>query len=553
MKKKNKFLIFSILIFLMTLTISLKYAYSFFVSKVSEENKTETSVSSKKLGLIFNDKTKLDVPSLEPGQIVVKEFEVVSDSDDPLEYNIKFVNISNSYKEDVVYRLYKDGKKVIDNTRLPENSEYNYIYNNVTINPKEKHEYTLEIEYLIYEDKLQVRDYSNEFKGTLEIDTEEYSTPKCVISGVPTSWSNSASLVVNKDEDNDNVYSWDNSNYSKEKTKEIQKNGTYTAYVKNKFGLVENCSVTISKIDTTNPSTPVITNSSNGNWTNANVVITASSSDSESGLNRIEYSYDEKSWSTKWDSTMSDNKVTGTWSTNMNNTVYIRAVDNAGNVSLQTTTNIKIDKVSPTLNVVSGSYDKSNSTAIISSNQFGASGGTVYCINTSRSNAAVSKISDIATLGVNSITCTATSNSGMKTTKTSNIIINTTLTYGNGLNYTENSTLSGNNIILNNGGVQFGPYYNTNKGCYRVTYYGNNLNSNPALDNGKSGYLNYRAYTNSTGVFYTLSNPSFASTQVSFNMTIPSDVNRVEISAYNLTQTQVTISSAKIEYIGTSC
>ena len=141
----------------------------------------------------------------------------------------------------------------------------------------------------------------------------------------------------------------------------------------------------------------------------------------------------------------------------------------------------------------------------------------------------------------------------MKTTKTSNIIINTTLTYGNGLNYTENSTLSGNNIILNNGGVQFGPYYNTNKGCYRVTYYGNNLNSNPALDNGKSGYLNYRAYTNSTGVFYTLSNPSFASTQVSFNMTIPSDVNRVEISAYNLTQTQVTISSAKIEYIGTSC
>ena len=143
MKKKNKFLIFFILIFLITLTISLKYAYSFFVSKVSEENKTETSVSSKKLGLIFNDKTKLDVPSLEPGQIVVKEFEVVSDSDDPLKYNIKFVNISNSYKEDVVYRLYKDGKKVIDNTRLPETSEYNYIYNNATINPKEKHEYIL--------------------------------------------------------------------------------------------------------------------------------------------------------------------------------------------------------------------------------------------------------------------------------------------------------------------------------------------------------------------------------------------------------------------------
>ena len=109
------------------------------------------------------------------------------------------------------------------------------------------------------------------------------------------------------------------------------------------------------------------------------------------------------------------------------------------------------------------------------------------------------------------------------------------------------------NIILNNGGVQFGPYYNTNKGCYRVTYYGNNLNSNPALAIGNSGNLNYRAYTNSTGVFYTLSNASYTSTQVSFKMSVPSDVNRVEISAYNLTQTQVTISSAKIEYIGTSC
>lgn len=553
MKKKNKFLIFFILIFLITLTISLKYAYSFFVSKVSEENKTETSVSSKKLGLIFNDKTKLDVPSLEPGQIVVKEFEVVSDSDDPLKYNIKFVNISNSYKEDVVYRLYKDGKKVIDNTRLPETSEYNYIYNNVTINPKEKHEYILEIEYLIYEDKLQVRDYSNEFKGTLEIDTEEYSAPKCVISGVPTNWANSAELIVNKDEDNDNVYSWDNNNYSKEKAKIIQENGTYTAYVKNKFGLVENCSVTISKIDTTNPSTPVITNSSSGNWTNANVILTASSSDFESGLNRIEYSYDEKSWSTKWGTAMSDNKVTGTWTTNMNNTVYIRAVDNAGNVSLQTTTSIKIDKTAPTLSLVTGSYDKTNSNTIVSSSQFGASGGNVSCVNASRSNSAVSKISDIATLGVNSITCTATSNSGMKTTKTSNITINATLTYGNGLNYTENSTLSGNNIILNNGGVQFGPYYNTNKGCYRVTYYGNNLNSNPALAIGNSGNLNYRAYTNPTGVFYTLSNASYTSTQVSFKMSVPSDVNIVEISAYNLTQTQVTISSAKIEYIGTSC
>ena len=48
------------------------------------------------------------------------------------------------------------------------------------------------------------------------------------------------------------------------------------------------------------PATPRITNPSGGNWTNQNVILTVSSSDTGSGINRLEYSYDKNTWRTDW-------------------------------------------------------------------------------------------------------------------------------------------------------------------------------------------------------------------------------------------------------------
>ena len=97
----------------------------------------------------------------------------------------------------------------------------------------------------------------------------------------------------------------------------------------------------ILKIDKESPTPPTITNSSSGNIVCGNIVINASSSDSLSGIKQISYSYDNSNWQTDWN-TNNTTSVSGTWSSKRNNTVYIRACDNAGNCSSSVTTTVHI-------------------------------------------------------------------------------------------------------------------------------------------------------------------------------------------------------------------
>lgn len=93
--------------------------------------------------------------------------------------------------------------------------------------------------------------------------------------------------------------------------------------------------------DKTPPTTPVLTNSSGGNWTNQDVSITASSTDSQSGLAYYQYSYDTVSW---------NNFAYGNvdiWRAERAQPVYVRAVDAAGNISQISQTGIYIDKTAP--------------------------------------------------------------------------------------------------------------------------------------------------------------------------------------------------------------
>ncbi|MDO5003870.1 MAG: prepilin-type N-terminal cleavage/methylation domain-containing protein [bacterium] len=106
------------------------------------------------------------------------------------------------------------------------------------------------------------------------------------------------------------------------------------------------------KIDMTAPTIPTISNPSNGERVCENVVINASSSDSSSGIKQISYSYDNSKWQTDWNEKIDNNdktSVSGTWSSKRNNTVHIRACDNAGNCSFSATTTVHIgeNKKSP--------------------------------------------------------------------------------------------------------------------------------------------------------------------------------------------------------------
>jgi hypothetical protein len=108
------------------------------------------------------------------------------------------------------------------------------------------------------------------------------------------------------------------------------------------------------KIDNTAPSSSLsITNSSGGNWTNADLTLKitggADSGTYQSGFSKYQYSYDGSNWNDGSGWTKSGNTWTGTWSAERNTTVWFRVCDAVGKCSStsSTTTTVKIDKTAP--------------------------------------------------------------------------------------------------------------------------------------------------------------------------------------------------------------
>lgn len=117
-------------------------------------------------------------------------------------------------------------------------------------------------------------------------------------------------------------------------------------------------------VDTDAPSKPTIkavvqnttTAYTGESWTNKNISITASSSDTASGVAKIQYTYNYVNSQTVWKDDFgtlakSGNtaSVTGTWNTTTNGTLLVRAIDNLGNVSEISGFSLKIDKGKPTV------------------------------------------------------------------------------------------------------------------------------------------------------------------------------------------------------------
>ena len=138
-----------------------------------------------------------------------------------------------------------------------------------------------------------------------------------------------------------------------------------TVYVRavDNAGNVSGIASIVVRHDTTVPVTPTITAKvgsdtgsayTSGSWTSQPIIITATSSDTQSQINRIEYSYNNSSWSTSWGTDLTTNgnskSIKGTWNGNYNNTVYVRAVDNVGNVSASSSIVIREDATAPTIN-----------------------------------------------------------------------------------------------------------------------------------------------------------------------------------------------------------
>ena len=126
----------------------------------------------------------------------------------------------------------------------------------------------------------------------------------------------------------------------------VEKNGTVYAEATDIVGNKVTASLEIKNIDKTKPTIDSITNPTNGNWSKDDVKITLKGTDNESGIKEFQW-YENGAWTTRALAT-SGNTGTLTYTVDRNENVRYRVVDNAGNISDEKTTTIKIDKTAPT-------------------------------------------------------------------------------------------------------------------------------------------------------------------------------------------------------------
>lgn len=181
------------------------------------------------------------------------------------------------------------------------------------------------------------------------------------VTGNATSWTkNNVTLTVNGAKDNSGgsglhatpysfsttkgSYSWQAS-----KTKTFTSNCTVYVYVRDALGNIRLVSTqTINKIDKTAPTAPKVTGAPTA-WTNQSYTLTASTTESGSGI--AGYSFSTQSGTYSWQ-TGNTKQYPG------NGTVYVYAKDNAGNISAVATVKIdKVDKVKPVISDVSVTKD----------------------------------------------------------------------------------------------------------------------------------------------------------------------------------------------------
>lgn len=128
------------------------------------------------------------------------------------------------------------------------------------------------------------------------------------------------------------------------------RNTTFYARAKDSAGNYSDISSMPLRIDRTAPTKPTISakvgnsNYTSGSITTGPVVLTASSTDAGSKIQKIQYSYDNSTWAENWEKAISGNtsSIKGTLSGNYDTLLYVLAIDNAGNFSEKATIRLKI-------------------------------------------------------------------------------------------------------------------------------------------------------------------------------------------------------------------
>ena len=136
------------------------------------------------------------------------------------------------------------------------------------------------------------------------------------------------------------------------------------------YSLSGNITLYGNAVDKTAPVLSDITNSSNGNWATS-ITLKWTITETGSGISKVQYSFNNSTWND-----LSSSEWYGlTRSNTRNDTLYIRAIDKAGNISNVKSTNMKIDTANPTLTTSTSST--TNSITVVA-NASATSGITKY-------------------------------------------------------------------------------------------------------------------------------------------------------------------------------
>lgn len=147
----------------------------------------------------------------------------------------------------------------------------------------------------------------------------------------------------------------------------INKNGLYSIYAIDKAGNVRIRKITISNIDSTNPTCTITPSTTEP--INKNVTLFLEVSDKESGIKQVQYLAGKKTVADFINSTTAKNititKNKGKIGISKNGNYTVCVTDNAGNSNISVIRINNIDKVAP---IVSGSYTVMNQRATVSIN-----------------------------------------------------------------------------------------------------------------------------------------------------------------------------------------
>ena len=183
---------------------------------------------------------------------------------------------------------------------------------------------------------------------TVEVTKIDKTAATLAVSGNATSWTNGDVVLTAAATDAESgiasiQYCINGTCYDYTDSIVMSENGTVEIKVTDNAGNVTTETVEVTMIDKTVPG--VIVNGNASDWTNGDVILTATATDAESGIASILYSTDGTNWNNYAD------RVTAS----ENGTFYFKSVDVAGNESdINTVIVSKIDKVNP---VVTGTAD----------------------------------------------------------------------------------------------------------------------------------------------------------------------------------------------------